>query len=141
MRSSEDIAALQLEALSAFLAFTPRDPTLPLSAQLERDAAAGDIWARRVVNSRILESPPTADTADPVDDQAIAPLPPIAVAAQSAQARRQVRNAALGIVNRRSVVVGRTTAPESVGTPAQHAFRFAPESRTTGGLASSQHAG
>jgi len=83
MRSSEDLAARQLEALSAFLAFTPRDPTLPLSEQIARNAAAGDIWARRVVNSRILESPQTPQSADPVDDLANAPVPSIAVAAQS----------------------------------------------------------
>jgi hypothetical protein len=113
MRSSEDVEARQLEALSNFLAFTPRDPSLSLSEQIERDAAAGDIWAGRVLKSRILESPQSAETAEPIDDLADAPPLSIAVAAQSAQARKQVRNAALGIVNRRSVVVGRTTTPES----------------------------
>ena len=34
MRSSEDLAARQLEALSSFLAFTPRDRSLSLSAQI-----------------------------------------------------------------------------------------------------------
>src|SRR6476661_8037945 len=99
MRTSEDIAALQLEALSAFLAFTPRDPTLPLSEQIARNAAAGDIWARRVVNSRILETPRTAAAAERIDDMAAVPSPPIAVAAQPAEARQRVRNAALSIVN------------------------------------------
>jgi hypothetical protein len=97
----EDIVALQLEALSNFLAFTPRDASLSLSAQIARDAATGNIWARRVMHSRILESPQTAEAAEPLDDLADAPLPPIAVAAQPAQARKQARNAALGIVNRR----------------------------------------
>jgi hypothetical protein len=97
----EDIAALQLEALSNFLAFTPRDPALPLSAQIARDAAAGNIWARRVMHSRILESPQTAERAEPLDELADAPLLSIAVTAQPAQDRQRVRNAALGIVNRR----------------------------------------
>jgi hypothetical protein len=89
MRSSEDIAALQLEALSSFLALTPRDRSLSLSAQIARDAAAGDIWARRVINSRILECPQSADAAEDVDDLSGAPLQSIAVTAQSAQARQQ----------------------------------------------------
>jgi hypothetical protein len=97
----EDIAALQLEALSSFIAFTPRDPSLSLSAQIARDAAAGNIWARRVMHSRILESPQTAETAGPLENLADAPLLSIAVAAQPAQDRQWVRNAALSIVNRR----------------------------------------
>ena len=82
MRSSEDTAAVQLEALSNYLAFTPRDPSVPLSKQIARDAAAGDVWARRVMHSRILESPQSpqsAETAAPADDLAGAPLPSIAV--------------------------------------------------------------
>ncbi len=102
MRSFEDIAALQLEALSAYLAFTRRDACLPLSAQIERDAAAGDIWAKRVMNSRILESPRTSGPAEPPDDLVETPLVPIAVSARSAQARQRVRNAALSVVNRRT---------------------------------------
>ena len=101
MRSFEDIAALQLEALSAYLAFTRRDACLPLSAQIARDAAAGDIWAKRVINSRILESPGTAGPAESPDDLVETPLVPIAVAAQSAKARKNVRNSALALVNSR----------------------------------------
>jgi len=96
-----DIAALQLEALSSFLAFTPRDPSLSLSAQIERDAAAGNIWARRVLHSRILESPRTADIAEPPENLVEAPVQSIAVAAQPARDRQRVRNAALSIVNSR----------------------------------------
>src|SRR5262245_11309474 len=97
----EDIMALQLEALSSFLAFTPRDPSLSLSAQIERDAAAGDIWARRVLMSRILETPRAvaASAIEHVDDIKAVPSPPIAVAAQSAEHRQRVRNSALSIVN------------------------------------------
>ena len=99
----EDIVALQLEALSSFLAFTPRDPSLSLSAQIERDAAAGNVWARRVMHSRILETPRAAAAAaiERVDDMEAAPSPTIAVAAQSAEHRQRVRNAALSIVNSR----------------------------------------
>ena len=82
MRSSEDIAALQLEALSNFLAFTPRDPSVPLSEQIARDAAAGDVWARRVMHSRVLECPQSVETVAPFDDVASAPLPSIAVTAR-----------------------------------------------------------
>ena len=119
MRSSEDLAARQLEALSSFLAFTPRDRSLSLSEQIARDAAAGDKWARRVLHSRILESPRVADTVAPVDDLTDSPLLPIAVAAQPAQARQQVRNAALGIVNRRYGGHRLKASSESVGTPAR----------------------
>ena len=110
MRSSEDIAALQLEALSNFLSSTPRDPALSLSEQIARDATAGDAWACRVLKSRILESPHRAETAEPVDDLADAPPLSIAVAAQPAQARQQARNAALSVVNRRTPVIARLTS-------------------------------
>ena len=99
MRSSaEDTAALQLEALSNFLAFTPRDSSVPLSEQIARDAAAGDVWARRVMHSRILECPQSAETVGPVDDLACAPLASIAVATQPAEARKQARDVAQGVV-------------------------------------------
>ena len=98
MRSSEDTAAVQLEALSNFLAFTPRDPSVPLSKQIARDAAAGDVWARRVMHSRILESPQSAETAAPADDLAGAPLPSIAVTAQPKEVRKQARDAGQGVV-------------------------------------------
>jgi hypothetical protein len=101
MRSFEDTAARQLEALSNFLAFTPRDPSLSLSQQIARDAAGGDVWARRVMHSRILESPQSTETAASVEEPAGKPLPSIAVAAQPETARKQVRNAAQGVVNRR----------------------------------------
>jgi hypothetical protein len=117
MRSSEDTAAVQLEALSNFLAFTPRDRSLSLSAQIARDASAGDVWARRVMHSRILESPQIAETAARVDDLAGAPLPSIAVTAQPTRARKQARDMALG------VVVGRYARRHrrSVGVPARRA--------------------
>ena len=98
MRSSENTAAVQLEALSNFLAFTPRDPSVPLSKQIARDAAAGDVWARRVIRSRILESPQSAETAAPADDLASAPLPSIAVTAQPTEVRKQARDAGQGVV-------------------------------------------
>jgi hypothetical protein len=101
MRSSEDTAAVQLEALSTYLAFTPRDPSVPLSKQIARDAAAGDVWARRVMHSRILESPQSpqsAETAAPADDLAGAPLPSIAVTAQPKEVRKQARDAGQGVV-------------------------------------------
>ena len=116
MRSFEDIAALQLEALSAYLAFTRRDACLPLSAQIARDAAAGDIWAKRVINSRILESPGTAGPAESPDDLVETPLVPIAVGAQPAQARKRVRNAALGLVNGRSAGRRRWPPAATVGS-------------------------
>jgi hypothetical protein len=117
MRSSEDTAAVQLEALSNFLAFTPRDPSVPLSKQIARDAAAGDKWAKRVMHSRILESPQGVETAGPVDDLADAPLPSIAVAAQPAEARKQARDAAHGVV----VGAYARRRRRSVGTPARRA--------------------
>ena len=98
MRSSEDTAAVQLEALSNFLAFTPRDPSVPLSKQIARDAAAGDVWARRVMHSGILESPQSAEAAAPADDLAGAPLPSIAVTAQPTEVRKQARDAGQGVV-------------------------------------------
>ena len=115
MRSSEDIAALQLEALSNFLAFTPRDPSLPLSEQITRDAATGDVWARRVMHSRVLECPQSVEAVAPFDDLAIAPLPSIAVAARPAEARKQARDVAQGVV----VGVYAQHRRRSVGTPAR----------------------
>ena len=116
MRSStENTTALQLEALSNFLAFTPRDSSVPLSEQIARDAAAGDVWARRVMHSRILECPQGAETVGPFDDLAGATLPSIAVAAQPAEARKQARDVAQGV----AVGVYARRRRRSVGTPAR----------------------
>jgi hypothetical protein len=119
MRSSEDTATLQLEALSNFLAFTPRDQSLSLSAQIERDASAGDAWARRVMHSRILECPQSVETAAPVDELAGAPLPSIVVTAQPTEALKPTRDTAQG------VVVGGYARRHrrSVGVPARRAMR------------------
>ena len=116
MRSSaEDTAALQLEALSNFLAFTPRDPSVPLSEQIARDAAAGDVWARRVMHSRVLECPQSVETAAPFDDLAGAPSPSIAVTARTAETRKQARDVAQGV----AIGVYARRRRRSVGTPAR----------------------
>lgn len=116
MRQKRDIASLQLDAMSNYLAFVPRDRSLSLSAQIARDAAAGDVWARRVLQSRILENPQSAET--PVDDLAAAALlPSIAVVAQSAAARKQPRDVARGVV----IGVDVRRRRRSVGTPARRA--------------------
>jgi hypothetical protein len=94
---------------------------LSLSEQIARDAAAGCEWARRVMRSRILESPPSAETVAPVDDLAGAQLPSIAVTAQPTEARKKVQDAAQGVVigvygRRRCRSVG---APARVAAPAE----------------------
>ena len=98
MRSSEDTVSQQLDAMWNYLAFVPRDQSLSLSAQVARGAAAGNVWARRVMHSRILESPQSAETAAPADDLAGAPLPSIAVTAQPKEVRKQARDAGQGVV-------------------------------------------
>jgi hypothetical protein len=91
MRQELDIASQQLDALSNYLAFVPRDPSLPLSVQIARDAAAGEVWARRVMHSRVLESPQSAEVVSPVDR--CAPLPSVAVGTQSLAVLKQAQNA------------------------------------------------
>jgi hypothetical protein len=116
MRPKLDMAAVQLDAMSAYLAFVPRDWSLPLSAQIQRDAAAGDVWARRVMHSRLLESPQGAETNASCEDLADVPLLSIAVAAQPDKARKQVQNAGHGVAGVRA-----RRRRRSVGTPARRA--------------------
>ena len=116
MRPKLDMAAVQLDAMSAYLAFAPRDLSLPLSAQIQRDAAAGCKWARRVMHSRLLESPQGAETDASCEDLADVPLLSIAVAAQPAKARKQVQNAGHGVAGVRA-----RRRRRSVGTPARRA--------------------
>src|SRR5689334_7307337 len=96
MRQNLDTASQQLDALSNYLAFVPRDPSLPLSAQIARDAAAGDVWARHVMHSRALECPQTVEAVGPAE--CCAPLASVAVAAQPPAVLKQARDAAHGVM-------------------------------------------
>jgi len=77
MRQKLDAASQQLDALSNYLAIVPRDPSLSLSAQIARDAAAGDAWAKLVVHSRALQCPQTGEAVGPAEHSA--PVPSVAV--------------------------------------------------------------
>src|SRR5690242_3732957 len=70
MRQKLDAASQQLDALSNYLAIVPRDPSLSLSAQIARDAAAGDAWAKLVVHSRALQCPQTGEAVGPAEHSA-----------------------------------------------------------------------
>jgi hypothetical protein len=92
----------QLEALQDYLAAVPRDRVMTLSAQVARDAAAGNIAARRLVASGLLESPgdrgvssvthPVSAASRPIASVAVSPLSPM---------ERHARNASLVAMVRR----------------------------------------
>jgi hypothetical protein len=99
-----DRTTRQLEALQDYIAEATRDPTITLSAQVARDAAAGDVAARRLVASGFLESsgdrgigPEPRDSVGPR-----MPIPSISVAARPAFAmERHARNLTLMAMVRR----------------------------------------
>ena len=100
MHQTRDIVSQQLDAMWNYLAFVPRDQSLSLSAQVARDAAAGNVWARRVMHSRVLESPLNAETIAPVEDLIGAPLPSIAVAARPVVATATGPRCCAGVTDR-----------------------------------------
>jgi hypothetical protein len=90
--------------LHDYLAEATRDPTITLSAQVARDAAAGDVAARRLVASGFLES--SGDRGIGSEPREVVgprvPIPSISVTARLASAaERHARNLTLMAMVRR----------------------------------------
>jgi len=91
----------QIEALQDYLCETPRDRSMTLSAQVGRDAAAGNSAARRLVASGFLVCPgdrgassatePATAASSPIASVVISPVSPLERHARNASLMAMVR--------------------------------------------------
>ena len=94
-RTKIDIVEQQLHLMWIYLGSTPRSRTMPLSEQIKRDAELGNVFARRLLGSRIFQTP--ADTVfRDVPDTGNLTAVSVAVSDQPARTRRESANAAHG---------------------------------------------
>ena len=94
-RTKIDIVEQQLHLMWIYLGATPRSRTMPLSEQIKRDAELGNVFARRLLGSRIFQTP--ADTVfRDVPDTGNLTAVSVAVSDQPARTRRESANAAHG---------------------------------------------